>query len=100
MEKTTIHYAHPTGFALGLTSGIIYALCAAVISIWPVQAVKFFSDWFHGIDLMRLFVPPQLTFGVFIRGLVEVMLFFYITGVVYGFVYNKCVAHCKRKGWI
>ena len=100
MEKTTPHYAHPTGFALGLTSGILYSVCAAAIKLWPVQTMQFFNDWMHGIDLSRLFVPKALTLGVFIRGLVEIVLTFYVAGALYGWLYNKCVAHCQRKGWI
>ena len=100
MEKQTPHYAHPTGFALGITSGIVYTLCAVAVALWPVQTVRFFSYWFHGIDLSRIFVMPQLTFGIYFLRLVQVVLFFYITGLIYGWVYNKCVAHCKRMGWI
>jgi len=50
--------------------------------------------------LSKIFVFPQITFGSLARGLVEIVLFFYVTGVIYGWVYNKCVNHCKRKGWI
>ena len=50
MEKT-IHYAHPTGFALGITAGIIYTVCAAAVAFWPMQTVKLFNSWFHGVDL-------------------------------------------------
>ncbi len=100
MEKTTPHYAHPTGFALAITSGILYSLCALAVALWPAQTVGFFSSWFHGIDLMQIFVMPRLTFGVFLRGLISVVLGAYVAGALYGFVYNKCVAHCKRMGWI
>ncbi len=100
MSKTTLHYTHPTGIALGITAGMVYSICALFVFLWPTQTVRFFSDWFHGIDIGSLFIAPQLTFGTFFNGLIKVIIFFYITGVIYGFVYNKCVAHCKRKGWI
>ena len=100
MEKRILHYAHPTGFAAGLTAGAVYLLCAGFVSAFPTFAVSFFNDWFHSIDLSKIFVFPQITFGSLARGLVEIVLFFYVTGVIYGWVYNKCVNHCKRKGWI
>ena len=98
MEKT--HYAHPTGLALGLTSGILYTLCAAAVKLWPAQTVSFFSGWLHGIDLMRIFDPTLLTFSVFFKGLVSVLVVAYLSGALYGWLYNTCVSHCKRKGWI
>ena len=94
------HYVHPTGAALSVTTGIIYAACAFAVKMWPMQAIKFFSDWFHGIDLTRIAVIPQITIGSFIRGLVEMMIFAYIAGALYAWLYQKCEEHCKRKKWI
>lgn len=99
MEKTTPHYAHPTGLAAAITAGVVYTVCAAFVALWKTQAVRFFNDWFHGIDLSAL-PAPQLTWGAFLRGLVEVVLFFYLVGLLYGWTYNKCVDHCKKRGWI
>ena len=100
MKNETLHYAHPTGFALAFTSGIVYSLCALAVRLWPTQTLRFFNDWFHGVDLSSLINPKFLTFGVFIRGLVEIMLFAYLAGLLYALIYNKCVSHCKKKGWI
>jgi len=100
MKKETLHYAHPTGLALGLTAGLIYTLCAAFIAVAPTTALRFFSGWLHGIDLAKVFMPTLITLGGFFKGLLEVIIFFYIAGVIYGWLYNKCAAHCKRHGWI
>lgn len=100
MDKNTPHYAHPTGFALGITAGILYIICALLVLAWPMQTVKFFSLWFHGIDLTRIAVLPQITIGMFLTGLIGIVLAGYLVGVLYSWVYNKCVVHCKRKGWI
>ena len=100
MEKGTLHYAHPTGFALGLTSCVLYTACAAAVKLWPAQTVGFFNSWFHGVDLMRIFDPTKLTWSMFFKGLVSVLVVAYLSGVLYGWLYNKCVDHCKRKGWI
>ena len=100
MEKTTLHHAHPTGFALGLTSGILYTLCAAAVKLWSAQTVGFFNSWFHGVDLMRIFDPTKLTWPVFFKGLVSIVIVAYISGVLYGWLYNKCVEHCRKKRWL
>jgi len=100
MRTQTLHYPHPTGFALAGTVGILYTVCAAVVSLWPMQIIRFFNGWMHAIDLSRIYIPPQITIGSFLLGLLGVMVTAYVTGFVFAWIYNKCVAHCKRKGWI
>lgn len=98
MKKT--RHPHPIGVAAGLTAGITYLLCAAAVALWPTQSLRFFSAWFHGIDLTKVSVPVQLTVSKFIIGLISVMLFFYLTGLIYGLIYNLCYAHCMKRKWI
>lgn len=100
MNKETLHYTHPTGLALSITTGVIYSLCAFFIVLAPTGAIKFFNYWFHGIDLSKILVIPSITLGKFIVGLITIMLFGYLTGVLYAWLYNKCVGHCKKLHWI
>ncbi|MDP2907610.1 MAG: DUF5676 family membrane protein [Nanoarchaeota archaeon] len=104
MEKTTTicctRYAHPTGLALGVTSGIIYVVCAAAVKFWPAPTVSFFNNWFHGINFTPIFDPTRLTWAAFFKGLISVIIAAYLIGMLYVLLYNKCVEHCKRKGWI
>ncbi|MEK6823332.1 MAG: DUF5676 family membrane protein [Nanoarchaeota archaeon] len=101
MAKEKILSMHPVGFALGLTSGIVYALCAAFVVSAPQAALAFFNDWFHGIKLDAVFTgAASITWVTFIRGLVEVMVFAYVVGAIFAWTYNACYAHCKRLGWI
>ena len=94
------HYAHPTGFAVGITSGIVYTACAIFVTLWPIQALRFFNDWFHGVDLTIIGKIPSITIGSYVRGLIEVMVFSYIVGVLYALLYQACEQHCRRKKWI
>ncbi len=100
MEKTNLHYPHPAGVAAGLTAGIVYAVCAAVVTLWPTQALSFFANWFHGIDLVKIAVPIQITASSFVVGLIGVIISFYIVGFIYGWLYNICYIHCKKRKWI
>ena len=104
MEKTkmkeTLHYVHPTGLAFGMTSGLLYILCSAVVAFWPNGTLNFFGKWFHGIDLTKISVTPQITAGSFITGLVSVIVVAYLVGAFYAWIYNKCVVHCKERRWI
>ncbi len=99
-SNTTLHYVHPTGLAFALTAGLVYALCTAVVALWPTKTLNFFSNWFHGIDLSKISVAPQITIGSFIIGLIEVLIAAYAIGAFYAWAYNKCVAHCKKRNWI
>ncbi|MBI2661830.1 hypothetical protein HYX11_00030 [Candidatus Woesearchaeota archaeon] len=82
MEKTTLHYVHPTGLVLSITVSIIYSICAFFVGFWPVQTIKFFKYWFRGLDLSRVFVIPEMSLGTFFLGLILVILFFYISGAL------------------
>lgn len=98
--KQSFRHVHPTGLALGITAGIAYTLCAVAVAFWPVQFVRFFNSWFHGIDLSKIMAAAQITIGNFVVGLVGIMVVAYLTGAFYAWMYNKCVRHCQRKGRI
>jgi len=97
MEKTKAH-PHIIGVAAGMTAGFVYAICAAAIIIWPTQALNFFNNWFHGIDLTKIARPMQLTFSNFIIGFLGIVLTFYFIGLIYSLIYNICYSHCKKNG--
>ncbi len=93
-------YEHPTGLAAALTGGAVYILCSAAVALWPAQSVRFISTWFHGIDISQIAVDPAITIGSFLVGLVEVLIFFYLIGFGYAWIYNQCLSHCKKRKWI
>ncbi|MEM3126607.1 MAG: DUF5676 family membrane protein [Candidatus Woesearchaeota archaeon] len=97
MEEKNLHYAHPAGIAAAVTGGIIYALCAFFVTMWPEQALSFFASWFHGIDLTKIAVPVQLTFGSFIVVLIETMVFFYLIGLIYGWFTTNATSIARKE---
>lgn len=94
------HYVHPTGLAFALTGGLLYVICATFVALWPSGTISFFSKWFHGIDITEISASTQITLGNFAIGLAGVVVTAYLAGAFYAFAYNKCVAHCKKRGWI
>ncbi len=96
MEK---HPVHPTGFAIAITSGVLYVVCAAAVALFPQATIKFFNSWVHGLDLTRIAVN-SISWSGFFKGLVGVLIVAYIAGALYAWVYNKCIVHCKKKRWI
>lgn len=93
-------YEHPAGLALGIASGIVYAICALLVALWPVPTIRLFSSWFHSIDLTKIIAGKGITFGSFLLGLIEIVIAAYLFGVLSAWLYNKCFAHCRRKGWL
>lgn len=93
-------FAHPIGLALAVTSGIIYTVCYVGVLIWPRQAMNILNDWFHTVDFSQISVQQTFSAISFFRGLIEIMAFMYLAGIIFVAVYNSCVDHCKKFGWI
>lgn len=90
----------PAALALGMVSGVFYVLCAAAVWLWPAGSVKFFSYWFHGIDLAKIASAWQLGFGGFVIGLLSIVLVSMAFGALSAMFYNMCFRHCAKRGWI
>ena len=90
----------PSALAFGLTSGIIYSICAAAVRLWPAGTVRFFGSWFHGIDLTKIYNAQPFGFGTFLIGLISIMLASMVFGALFAVLYNLCFRHCTEKGWI
>lgn len=97
MEK---RYEHPSGLAAAITGTLLYILCSVIVIVWPTQSIQLLATWFHGIDLTKIAIEPQITIGSFLVGLLGVFIAMYILGFVYAWTYNLCTIHCKNKKWI
>jgi len=94
----TMHYVHPTGAALAVVTGALYLACAGLVALWPSTTVGFFAGWFHGIDITLIYSPRLEMLGV-LRGFVGIVISAYLAGALFAWSYNKCVDHCKKRGW-
>ncbi|MBI4150524.1 hypothetical protein HY492_00185 [Candidatus Woesearchaeota archaeon] len=91
---------HPAGLALGITAGIVYALCALFVVVFPGAALRMLTLWFHLIDFAAIAVAPNITLGTFFTGLASTAVIGYLIGYLFAFMHAKCVAHCKAQRWI
>jgi len=91
--------AHPLGVAFGITTGVVYVVCAFFVLLWRDASVRFFNVWVHGLDLTKI-AGGSVTVTSFLMGLITIMIASYLIGLLFGWSYNKCVDHCGRKGWI
>ena len=77
--------------AFSLASGLLFSLlsllCAIFVWLAPQTTLKFFSNWFHGVDLTQIF-KPTFTFGEFLVGLLSVFVVAYVGGAILAWLYN------------
>ncbi len=100
MDKENKLYAWPIALALGILTGIIYLVCALIIWLYPAGSIKFFSYWFHGIDISKIASSAPMNVGTFLIGLLSAVIFSALAGAIFAGLYNKCFKHCKNKEWI
>ena len=90
----------PPVAATTITISIIYVVCTLLFVLFPNNALSFFREWFHGIDLAKISKESVITFSSFLIGLVEIVIFTAVFTLIFVLIYNSCVNHCKKKGWI
>ncbi len=73
--------------ACAALTGIWYILCFAIVVIFGKSSLNFFNLFFHGIDLTSLATTTNMINGMI--GLVVSIVFAYICGYAFAFVYNK-----------
>ncbi|MBI5894338.1 MAG: hypothetical protein HZB79_11985, partial [Deltaproteobacteria bacterium] len=57
--------------------------------ISPLEAVRFFNTWIHGIDLTLIASAKPITLADFFIGLASVVIFSIIVGIIFTFAYNN-----------
>ncbi len=78
------------GFALSAAGviGIIYLLCAVFVALWPDLALKLFGSLVHLVNLEKG-ADVRLTFGGFIAGLLQAVIYTYIGAGLVAWLHNK-----------
>lgn len=92
-------HSWPFAAAMVITSGIVYIVCSIFFLIAPVKTLNLFNNWFHGIDLVKI-IKPSLSLSSVVIGFFELIIFAGLVALIFSFLYNACLNHCKRKGWI
>jgi hypothetical protein len=90
----------PPAAAMTTTVSLVYVVCAALFALFPRTALNFFGSWFHGIDLVKIASETTITLSSFLVGLVGIAIFTMVFTTVFVLVYNSCIIHCERMGWI
>jgi len=90
----------PAIFAATVTIGLLYTICTLLFVFFPARALSFFKSWFHGIDLAKIASGAEITISSFFMGLLWAVVVTAAFTLLFVWVYNSCMNHCERKGWL
>ena len=77
-------------YSLAAVSGIIYVVCATLITIAPEATMGFFGSMFHGINI-QLIAQKTVSLGSTVVGFIEIVIGSLVTGWLFAWIYNKIV---------
>ena len=75
------------GLSLGITSTIIYLICAIWYTIAPKSLIGYGNYLFHGIDLSSI-TSKTITFSSVVIGLILIFISGYLIGILFVMLYN------------
>jgi len=75
--------------ALSVTMGIIYAVCAIFVTLWPDFSLQLFGWLIHLVNVDKFAGDVQITVFGFIIGLLQAMVYTYIGALVFAWLHNK-----------
>lgn len=87
------HYCkiNTQGFALSAAGvmGVIYIICAAFVSLWPDFSLQLFGWLVHLVNVEKFAGDVAVTFGGFLAGLAQSVLYTYVGAWLIAWLHNK-----------
>lgn len=79
------------GFAKAAASimGLVYIVCAIFVALWPDFALRLFGWLVHLVNVDKFAGDVAITFGGFIIGLIQVVIYSYIVALLVAWLHNK-----------
>ena len=69
--------------------GVFYFICAIFVALWHDLALKLVGWVWHLLNIGEIAGDVQVTFGSFLVGLVQVVIYSYIAAWFFAWLYNK-----------
>ena len=93
------HYCqiNKNGFALaaGGVMGVIYVVCAIFVTLWPDFAFQLFGWLVHLVNVDKFAGDIAITFGGFVAGLLQAVVYSYIGAWLIALLHNKFCGESK-----
>lgn len=85
------------GFALAASGvmGAIYTICAIFVALWPDFSLQLFGWLVHLINVEKFAGDVVMTFGGFLAGLAQVVIYAYIGAWFIAMLHNKFCRESK-----
>ncbi|MEK7078262.1 MAG: DUF5676 family membrane protein [Patescibacteria group bacterium] len=77
--------------AAALTVGILYIVCAIFVALWPDFAMQLLGQVAHIVNVDKFAGDVAITASGVIAGLVEVMIYAYVSSWIFAGLYNRFV---------
>ncbi len=74
-------------YTTGIVTAVVYLICAFFVWIAPITTLKFFSSWFHALDLTK--IAATISLSSFIIGLASSVVSAMLVALLAIIVYNK-----------
>ena len=75
-----------TGFALAITVGVFYALCALIWTLAPGPSMGFLNSLFHGMDFGSMARPGPFAWQGFLTSLLVLCVWALLAGSFYAWL--------------
>lgn len=81
------------GLSLSATVVVMYLVCALAVWVAPGTVESAITVVSHSLNLGPVFEQaPKITFVGVLEGTVAVAVYFFVTGTVFGWIYNRFAA--------
>mgnify|MGYP001577000817 CR=1 FL=1 len=79
------------GFAKAVAGimGLVYAVCDVFVALWPDFALQLFGWLVHLVNVDKFAGDVTMTFGGFLAGLAQVVIYSYIVAWLVARLHNK-----------
>ena len=78
-----------TGFALAITVGLFYALCALVWALAPDPFLSFMNNLFHGMDFSGMVRPRPFAWPGFLSALLVLSAWALLAGTFFAWLLDR-----------
>jgi hypothetical protein len=78
-----------SGFALAITVGVFYALCALVWAVAPGPFLSFMNSLFHGMDFSSMVQPAPFDWLGFFTALIVLCAWALFMGTFFAWLLNR-----------
>lgn len=93
------HYCqiNKSSFALAASGvmGGFYVICAVFITLWPDFSLRLFGWLVHLVNVEKFAGDVTITFGGFIAGLLQAVIYTYIGAWLIAWLHNKFCGESK-----